>query len=95
MCGGKWNYRVGTYMYSYAKDYGEDSALGQHEDERLFGIISAYYDKDSEIPHSYGKSNYSDGWESPEEIKDFIQKMSKAHEKPIIDLDNWPNEFIK
>ena len=92
-----WNYRVATYMFSYKKTFSKDNQLSKREDERLFKICSAYYDKDGKL-ESYGegsKTDSLDGYESAEDLKKTIDLIQKASAKPIIDLDNFPNEWNK
>ena len=35
-----WNYRVGTYLFSYKKNFKDNKKLSKLKDERLFCIIS-------------------------------------------------------
>lgn len=59
---------------------------------RLFDIAEVYYIDG--IPESY----YSVGsclseWDEVGYLKGTYDKIASAFEKPIIDLDNFPNEF--
>ena len=78
-----WNYRVGTRMYSY--EFGEDT------DTRLFSIIEVYYDE-NDIPNGYADASVKD-WESYADLAGTHNLMAQAFQKPILDLDNWPNEW--
>lgn len=85
----RWNYRVVTYMHSY-------KTIGRTE--RLFKIVSVYYeltDNGDITPVSYGesKTDILDGHEDLSSLKFEVDIVTKACEKPILDLDNWPNEY--
>jgi len=91
-----WNYRIATYMYSYQEHFPNDPGWEHTPDERIFTIISAYYDKESDVPHSYGEfkqSNPLDGHDSAEDLFAKLGMMRDSYEKTIIDLDNWPDEW--
>jgi len=88
-----WNYRIGTYMYSYKAHFPDSPKFQEKEDERLFCVISAYYKNGSKIPNSYGQSDYLDGLESMEDFKFTLDKIQIAYTKPIINLDSFPDEF--
>lgn len=94
----KWNYRVGTYMFSYKKAIGKDSKLADHPDERLYKIVSVYYKTvDGKVmPEAYGAGSQTDtldGFESFKDLKRTSALIQLAYQKPILDLDNFPSEF--
>jgi len=81
-----WNFRVVTQLFKY------DEVLLDHEPERLYSIVEVYYKKDK--PDSYIDSKrILDGLESVKGLKWTNKKIKEAFKKPILDLDNWPNEY--
>jgi len=87
-----WNYRIGTYIYHHN---GNNNQGHNMDGIRLFKIIDVYYEDDKEV--SYGDRGYwdkTDGYESFNDLKISMELMKMAFNKPIIDLDNWPNEWI-
>lgn len=87
-----WNYRIGTEIYEYQLNQAEFSR------ERVFSIVTVYYDEEGN-PKAYGMKNNGDynNWlsfcESINELKGTVEKIQSALSKPVIDLDNFPNEF--
>ena len=79
-----WNFRIGTYVFP----------LESREGERLFSIVEVYYDEDNN-PISVGGKNLLKDIENVEGLKWAIKHIPEAFEKPIIDLDNFPNEWDK
>jgi len=79
-----WNYRVGTRIFSY--EIGEDVP-----DARLFSIVEVFYGKDG-TPEGYANASVQD-WNSYEDLAGTHNLMAQAFQKPILDLDNWPNEW--
>jgi hypothetical protein len=76
-----WNYRVVTRMY---------------KDTRLFSITEVYYT--NEIPDSYIEPkdmNLLSNVESVKDLKWIRKKTREAFKKPILDLDNFPNKYLK
>ncbi len=41
----KFNNRVVTYLYSYKNEFPDNKELSEMPDERLFKIVSVYYNK--------------------------------------------------
>jgi len=82
-----WNYRIVTKL--------EPSPLKGKPPSRLFSIAEVYYADDK----STNADSYADGknilsnWETIDELKWTAEKVLLAFEKPILDLDNWPNEY--
>jgi len=93
-----WNYRIGTKIFSYQKTFNKKNPeMSKLEDQRLFSIIEAYYPslKEAEIgvPDSYVERGSFENWEDLEDLKATLKLVKKAMKKPIIDLDNFPNEY--
>lgn len=89
-----WNYRIATKLFSYKKEFeGKNEKMSEFPDERLFYVIEVYYQKDSKIPDSYVERDPINALTSIKDIKWTLKKIKKALKKPIIDLDNWPNEY--
>lgn len=60
---------------------------------RLFDIAEVYYDSEG-VPHSYcSVGTCLTGWADLQDLKGTYDKIASAFEKPIINLDNFPNEF--
>jgi len=88
-----WNYRVSTKMFSYKDTFPENEKFCEMEDQRLFSIIEVYYDKKGK-PESYADDiNPTANWEDLNDLTGTLDLIKLAHDKPIIDLDNWPNEY--
>lgn len=95
-----WNYRIGTKVFSYKKNFeGKNERLAAHPDVRQFYIIEAYYDHkqdaDNNIASYYGEVNPLNGWENMKALKKTYKLIAGAFKKPVLDLDNWPNEWKK
>lgn len=74
------NYRIGTKKYD--------------KNERWFDIIEVYYT--DKIPTDYIEdTRFIFKCESVEVLKEQIFQLLRAFDKPIIDLDNFPNEYIE
>lgn len=72
-----WNHRVVTTL---------------QQGVRLFDIAEVYYTEG--VPHSYcSVGTCLTGWADLQDLKGTYDKIASAFEKPIIDLDNFPNEF--
>jgi len=88
-----WNYRVATYISSFEKH------LGSNPNTRLFSVIEVHYDSDEDAKigkgASYLHSNPVANWESLEDLKKTLKLLQEAFKRPVIDLDNFPNEWIK
>ena len=80
--GSHWNFRVLTSLHTY----------GNSETERIFEIAEVFYDKDDNpTGHSSGKRLMSTS-----DLKGLswqINKIKEGLRKPVLDKDNWPNEF--
>lgn len=75
-----WNHRV------CAKKCNQD-------EEVLFSVRSVYYDKDGN-PDAFSNTPETLGsFEDIEGLEWTIDMIKKAFEKPVIDLDNFPNEY--
>ena len=79
---GKWEYRVCTKIEKTSTS-----------DERLFGIHEVYYNADNTILVYYIEEPSRIFAESFEGLKTVLGWYEKAISKPIIDLDNFPNEY--
>jgi hypothetical protein len=77
-----WNYRIGTK---------KDGA-----NTRVYSIFECYYDENG-VPDSNidDNSNILGCWEYLEDLKGTYDLIKLAFEKPIIDLDNFPNIFTE
>lgn len=74
------NYQIGT------KKYGEN--------DRWFDIIEVYYTDG--VPTDYIEdTRFVFKCESVEVLKDQITRLLRVFDKPIIDLDDFPNEFTE
>ncbi len=72
-----WNYRVAKTISG---------------GESLFLIIECYYNENG-IADRYVNGNILANWSEYEDLKGTYSLLGKAFEKPIIDLDNFPNEL--
>jgi hypothetical protein len=82
-----WNFRVVTKLYIYDKETYPD-----REPERLFSVCEVYYTDGK--PDSYIESKRILGdMESVKGLKWTTKKIKKAFNKPILDIDNWPNKW--
>jgi len=93
-----WNYRVVTRLITrkIGVDMSEPGNSKLLPDERLFSITEVYYNSDGK-PDSYIEpdKNRLDSHESIEDIKWTLKKMKKALKKPVLDLDNFPSEYVE
>jgi hypothetical protein len=86
-----WNYRILTKVVDLPSGMGK---------RRIFFIGAVYYDED-ENPTSYGDKDTSflNDDETVEEAKSSFQfildKVTISLTKPVLDCDNWPNEYIE
>jgi len=98
MSNGTWNYRIGTYIFSYKERFPDNKKMWEIPDERMFCLISAYYEnKKAKKPNSYGLNtqNIMDGFSSVKELKWTNQKIKEALKKDVLDLDNFPKTYKK
>jgi hypothetical protein len=89
-----WNYRLGTYIFSYKESFPDNEEFQKMENERLYKMLSVYYEKDGTIT-GYGEKSDIDGFESVEAVTFTLEKMLEALSKPILDLDNFPKIYVK
>jgi hypothetical protein len=89
-----WNYRVCTHVFSYKKTFVNNPKLAEMKDQRLFSICEVYYDENG-VPDGYIQpdKNPLGNWEDLEDLSRTWEMIGPAFEKPIIDLDNFPNEW--
>ena len=87
-----WNYRLATHNYSYKDKFPEGHELHDHPDIRLFSVIEVYY-KDGEINGYADNIKPLANWEALNDVKGTVDLLKLAMDKPILDLDNWPNEY--
>lgn len=88
-----WNYRIGTKVFSYKEKFKDiNKKLANRPDQRLFSIIEVYYDKDGKA-ESYAEINALSDWENLKDLKSTYELIDGAFDKPIINLDNFPNEY--
>ena len=88
-----WNYRICTHLFSDKKTFVNNPKLAKNEDTRIFAVHSVYYDKDG-LPEGCSKNPESvGGYETQVELKSTIGMLQEAFKKPVLDLDNWPNEW--
>lgn len=88
-----WNYRIGTYMFSYKETFKDNSPkLAEMEDQRLFSIIEVYYDKDG-TPNGYTEGKPTKDWEELSDLIGTLDLLKLAVDKPIIDMDSFPKEW--
>jgi hypothetical protein len=88
----RWNYRIGTHLFSYKEAFVNNPELAKRKDERLFSIIEVYYDKDGNL-EGYAEADPTKNWDLLEDLMGTLDLLMKAKEKPILDIDNWPNEW--
>ena len=87
-----WNYRIGTEIYNFTLG-------GEEHSERVFSVITVWYENEKPVSYS-GKHPITDDYTnylsfSPDidGLKFTIDKIRQALNKPIFDLDNFPNEY--
>lgn len=73
-----WNTRVLTKKYP-------------NSEERDFFLTEVHYDEGIPVAYSYGVYNYSA--DTLKGLKWRLNRMKEATKKPILDADNWPNEY--
>lgn len=73
-----WNIRVLTKIYP-------DST------ERDFFLTEVHYDKGIPVAYAEGRNNYAGA--DIKELNWRLNRMKEALKKPILDADNWPNEW--
>jgi len=88
-----WNYRIGTHVFSYKKAFVSNPKLAEMKDQRLFSIIEVYYDKNGKPDGYIDKKNTLSNWEDLSDLIGTVDLVKLALSKPIIDIDNFPNEW--
>lgn len=78
-----WNYRVMTY-----KTYNDG------EPTRLFAVTEVYYNEEG-VPDGFVKPpmNIMSDWDEMDDLTGTHELVGGAFEKPILDVDNFPNEY--
>lgn len=88
-----WNYRICTHLFSYKKTFMNNTKLAEMKDQRIFAIHEVYYDKEGKPDGVTENATTLGGWEELEDLKETIDLIKGALDKPIMDLDNFPNEY--
>lgn len=74
-----WNHRVFRQTTRFDGDW--------------FTIREAFYDKDKETPHSWTTDAIAPGGSSVEELRENLERMLRALDKPVLDeeeeLEKW------
>ena len=83
-----WNYRLCFRTVSYPvvddKDY---NLVVDTLEETQYGVVETYYNDDGEIAFTSAEFQLPYG-ETLEELKANFDRMQKAFELPVLDLDN-------
>lgn len=77
-----WNYRICTKV----------EGKGGSTRWRSFSVKEVYYNKEG-IPDGVAETSKILEWDNYEDLKGTYKLIEKAFEKPIIDLDNFPEEY--
>lgn len=91
-----WNYRIVTKLIKGQVDINLENPENNKKfpAERVFSIVEVYYNRDTDKPDSYTeRGNIFDDHMSVKDLKWVSKKVKKAFKKPVLDLDNFPNEF--
>jgi hypothetical protein len=88
-----WNHRIVTEM---KPDVMDRDSLGNtkfiSKSFRVFSITEVHYEDDK--PVAYGMDmNVMSGWETLKDLKGTYDMLASAFEKPVLDKNNWPNEW--
>lgn len=63
------------------------------KNDRIFGVYEVHYEDDK--PTSYSEDALLiRNWDSIKDLQFTVDKLQHAFSKPILDIDNWPNEFV-
>ena len=62
-----------------------------NSDERQFFFTEVHYEKG--IPTGYAKGRYNYVGNNTKELNWRLNRMKEALKKPVLDADNWPNEY--
>lgn len=79
-----WNYRLCTYVH-------------EADNNRYYAIKEVHYNNDMPIAYQNDNDdpfNFIEGDFPAKSVEFTINAIRDGLEKPIIDLDNWPNEFL-
>lgn len=79
-----WNYRIATKVTQ-----ANNSSLPWRE----FLIIECYYKNGT--PDGYIEKDILSGWSEVEDLVSTLDLIIDAKTRPVLDLDNWPNEWYK
>lgn len=83
-----WNYRVVTKLKPHP--------IEGRKPIRVFFISEVYYQEGSNIPDSYiDASDVISDFESADDLGWALDHAMRAYNWPVLDLDNWPNEYRK
>ena len=85
-----WNYRRVKYTHVH-------ETLTATTPYVMFGVTEVFYD-DKEIPNGYVDPKdirHLTGEEKPSDINGEYDLIKGAFDKPILDLDNFPNEYTE
>ena len=83
-----WNYRVGFRTVSYSVvDDNDYKLVVDTLEETQYGVVETYYSEEDEIAFTSAEFQEPYG-ETLEELKWCFEKMKKAFELPVLDLDN-------
>lgn len=89
---------MGTDFYVMDKTKSFNFRICTHVDEksgqRFFSIREVYYKKDTPVGYSEGDNPFN-SIESVESIPWLLKAMDGCTKKPILNLDNFPSEWIK
>lgn len=77
-----WNNRIATRLLKHPLREGF---------WREYLVIECHYTDGK--PRAYGERVRMDGYEEVDDIKSTSERIINAFDKPIIDLDNFPNEY--
>lgn len=85
------NFRVATKMFIPT----DEMKANGIEPSRLFSIIEVHYDSaDDSEPSGYADGNLLANWEELTDLTGTYHYIGAAFNKPILDLDNWPNNYL-
>lgn len=88
-----WNYRIGTHLYSYKETFPDNPILSKKRDQRMFSIIDVIYDEKGNPTNYSLEANPTMDWTTLEDLVLTVDKLKECLSKPILDIDNFPNEW--
>ena len=80
-----WNYRIITKL--------EPHPLEGYEPVRIFYISEVFYESDQVTPRNYMAATAINNFDTMYGLKMALMRSQLAFGKPVLDADNWPNEF--